>query len=642
MDSTSPPLNFPSIALPSLGILRPEGPVPRRGDRSLVGETGPREQSWRPEGLFAFGNRSFPGRPVLGDRFLRAGFSGLSQILAFLAGVAHRDRSPQPGTSCIKDPQQPPAPVPESSFSPVQVLHYKLSRTQLHPPPRCRHLGSAAPPSPELGDLPDRSPPPCEPLPRRGQPAAASACSSRGKLAPPPSRCRCPKPPPRLPSGVLQPSAAVPECPGRRRGRSCPWNPSRISCGLGWFRRRRRRSSPPTEVSTTLPTSPAPIPGPHAPRRAAGSRPEQSCSAQARNRAIPWRFAVPSFPSLPDLYGREHGDRGKLLIIVLTFVSVGETPFRCFGGVASLEPFWLLFQDYAHFYGNPRLFRCLWSEHGDRGSVLITVLTLFWISGCRIVLFGAFFPDCALFAEFSGCSALLTVSCCAPDHEHGLRNVETYQYVDFYAFVHLVATVGSALVCVVTFGLIVHDLIAFAKIEKSIPARFSAKFAKRTRFRFGFLPMCDGGFRCRNRHFREPGFVQLSGDNCVVVSGLVTDPLDLRRSGRLVRTQCFDATVTGGCFELVVGEIVSPFLCSFIQYRSLYMQHIDSLVMCFDLVDRGSALYALAPGFGHGTGLFLPIFCLLCDRQRLRSADQYSSIRLGLVLDYSPLRHLFS
>nr|CAD1829245.1 unnamed protein product [Ananas comosus var. bracteatus] len=35
-------------------------------DRSLVGETGPREQSWRPEGLFAFGNRSLPGRPVLG------------------------------------------------------------------------------------------------------------------------------------------------------------------------------------------------------------------------------------------------------------------------------------------------------------------------------------------------------------------------------------------------------------------------------------------------------------------------------------------------------------------------------------------------------------------------------------------------
>nr|CAD1831744.1 unnamed protein product [Ananas comosus var. bracteatus] len=31
-------------------------------------------------------------------------------------------------------------------------------------------------------------------------------------------------------------------------------------------------------------------------------------------------------------------------------------------------------------------------------------------------------------------------------------------------------------------------------------------------------------------------------------------------------------------------------------------QHIDSLVMCFDLVDRGSALYALVSGFGLGTG----------------------------------------
>nr|CAD1833641.1 unnamed protein product [Ananas comosus var. bracteatus] len=39
-------------------------------------------------------------------------------------------------------------------------------------------------------------------------------------------------------------------------------------------------------------------------------------------------------------------------------------------------------------------------------------------------------------------------------------------------------------------------------------------------------------------------------------------------------------------------------------------QHIDSFVVCFDLGDRGSALYALASGFGQGTGLFLPVFVL--------------------------------
>nr|CAD1843984.1 unnamed protein product [Ananas comosus var. bracteatus] len=31
-------------------------------------------------------------------------------------------------------------------------------------------------------------------------------------------------------------------------------------------------------------------------------------------------------------------------------------------------------------------------------------------------------------------------------------------------------------------------------------------------------------------------------------------------------------------------------------------QHIDSLVICFDLVDRGLMLYALISGFGLGTG----------------------------------------
>ncbi|OAY75331.1 hypothetical protein ACMD2_11559 [Ananas comosus] len=52
-------------------------------------------------------------------------------------------------------------------------------------------------------------------------------------------------------------------------------------------------------------------------------------------------------------------------------------------------------------------------------------------------------------------------------------------------------------------------------------------------------------------------------------------------------------------------------LCYLVFTAKASKQHIDSLVMCFDLVDRGSALYALAPGFGHGTGLFLPFDDLL-------------------------------
>nr|CAD1827347.1 unnamed protein product [Ananas comosus var. bracteatus] len=36
-------------------------------------------------------------------------------------------------------------------------------------------------------------------------------------------------------------------------------------------------------------------------------------------------------------------------------------------------------------------------------------------------------------------------------------------------------------------------------------------------------------------------------------------------------------------------------------------QHIDSFVVCFDLVDCGSALYALASEFGQGTGFSRPL-----------------------------------
>nr|CAD1823272.1 unnamed protein product [Ananas comosus var. bracteatus] len=115
-----------------------------------------------------------------------------------------------------------------------------------------------------------------------------------------------------VPPASGDPPPSSPTSPGHHRRWEEPLDPCPSLCGCGSLRRRRRRSQQP-----------------------------------------------PSFPSLPDLNGREHDDRGKLLIIVLTLDSVGETPFRCFGGVDPVEPFRLLFRVCAHSFGDPRLFRCL-------------------------------------------------------------------------------------------------------------------------------------------------------------------------------------------------------------------------------------------------------------------------------------------
>nr|CAD1821682.1 unnamed protein product [Ananas comosus var. bracteatus] len=61
---------------------------------------------------------------------------------------------------------------------------------------------------------------------------------------------------------------------------------------------------------------------------------------------------------------------------------------------------------------------------------------------------------------------------------------------------------------------------------------------------------------------------------------------------------------------------------------------MDSLVMCFDLVDRGLALYALVSGFGLGTGFSRVSSVQFSDRQRLRSADQYSRHQIGYIWTY--------
>nr|CAD1817181.1 unnamed protein product [Ananas comosus var. bracteatus] len=48
-------------------------------------------------------------------------------------------------------------------------------------------------------------------------------------------------------------------------------------------------------------------------------------------------------------------------------------------------------------------------------------------------------------------------------------------------------------------------------------------------------------------------------------------------------------------------------------FRFLWRQYIDSFVVCFNLVDRGSALYAHASGFDEGTG---------CDEVQVEQAQQ--------------------
>nr|CAD1821806.1 unnamed protein product [Ananas comosus var. bracteatus] len=112
----------------SLGTLRAEGPVsptwdrsPRASARVTRSETGPSLRDRSP------GDRFLPKR-----RFPRVGFSGLSQLLAFLAGIAFGDRSlPTRDRLPQESPQpQPMGPVPlcqgpvlEISFAPVQVLH---------------------------------------------------------------------------------------------------------------------------------------------------------------------------------------------------------------------------------------------------------------------------------------------------------------------------------------------------------------------------------------------------------------------------------------------------------------------------------------------------------------------------------------
>nr|CAD1820652.1 unnamed protein product [Ananas comosus var. bracteatus] len=97
--STFPPLHSPHSA------------VFAQRDRSLVGETGPRELSLQSGDFSCSGtgphlrDRSLGDRSFLRDRFPNGEPSGLSQILAFSAGVAHGDRSPQPGIGRIDLPR---------------------------------------------------------------------------------------------------------------------------------------------------------------------------------------------------------------------------------------------------------------------------------------------------------------------------------------------------------------------------------------------------------------------------------------------------------------------------------------------------------------------------------------------------------
>nr|CAD1829940.1 unnamed protein product [Ananas comosus var. bracteatus] len=168
-------------------------------------------------------------------------------------------------------------------------------------------------------------------------------------------------------------------------------------------------------------------------------RPDIKCDLLCNNMCEAWNRTILDARELPIIDLMEKIRRqilsGRLRSAVSALSTLSSLFGCCFG--------------FAHAY--PAIRGCpdaSGGEHGDRWSVLITVLTSLWINSVRLALFGAIFPDCALFAKLRVAPALPTVSHCAPD--------------------------------------------PFAEIEESISMRFSAKFAERTRFRFGFLPTSFG------------------------------------------------------------------------------------------------------------------------------------------------------
>nr|CAD1820202.1 unnamed protein product [Ananas comosus var. bracteatus] len=213
------------------------------------------------------------------------------------------------------------------------------------------------------------------------------------------------------------------------------------------------------------------------------------------------------------------------------------------------------------------------------------MLTFPWIRSVRLVLFGAIFPDCALFAEPSGCSRA--------SHSEPLCSRFVWEFV-------------------MTAGLIVHGPLAFAEIATvgsgveidtsgnpdsyDYPAMivwlcylvFAAKASKLECF--GAAGDSWHG-SVSSGHLVGPDGVPVWFSGLSVSYG----PVDI-----LLQSGDRRDIHTGGYFDPtsvqwdLVGQLDSVDLGS--------RQHIDSLVMCFDLVDRGSALYALVSGFGLGTG----------------------------------------
>ena len=114
---------------------------------------------------------------------------------------------------------------------------------------------------------------------------------------------------------------------------------------------------------------------------------------------------------------------------MLTLVFIGEAPIRCFGDVAPFQPVWLLFR-LARAVPETRGYSdASGGEHGDRPSVLITVVTLFRVNRSLVCEKSLFFVPCAQFVELRVAPALSTVSGSAPKGEHSLRHAETYQRV---------------------------------------------------------------------------------------------------------------------------------------------------------------------------------------------------------------------
>nr|CAD1840498.1 unnamed protein product [Ananas comosus var. bracteatus] len=259
--------------------------------------------------------------------------------------------------------------------------------------PRLDHLGHL-PRSPRD----PRAPPPALPV---AAAAARARWSLPGRARPRLDRSSLLKPPPlgahpRHSSGLWAPPAVVPDLPGRRRGRSSRGTRAQLVRDLA--------------CSTVAAALLAAICGEHlAPSSSAPTLGNSVRSALSAPRPRPNRRVVAGCDTLlarahlpvPPEAGRSKPAPAKPEIGLFLILS-GRLRSAVSAVLLRLSLFGccLVFTRVV-----PAIRGCSDAsgrEHGDRWSVLITVLTSLWINEVRLVLFGAFFPIYALFAEPSG------------------------------------------------------------------------------------------------------------------------------------------------------------------------------------------------------------------------------------------------